>query len=76
VTLRDIFLALVPPVCWGVGFTVAKPAVAQFPPLFMMAVVCGAVAPVLVFIVREELEFPLIGPCALPASSYQALSSG
>lgn len=43
-TPRQILLALVPPACWGVGFTIAKPAVAQFPPLFMMLLVYGAIA--------------------------------
>ena len=40
---RTVLLALVPPVCWGAGFTIAKPAVEQFPPLFMMAMVYAAI---------------------------------
>jgi O-acetylserine/cysteine efflux transporter len=33
----DIALAVTVPVLWGVAFTLAKPAVAHFPPLLMMA---------------------------------------
>ena len=29
---RDTLLALIPPLCWGAGFTIAKPAVTHFPP--------------------------------------------
>ncbi len=36
--LPDLLLALCVPILWGVGFTLAKPAVAQFPPLMMMAI--------------------------------------
>lgn len=43
-TPRDVLLALCPPVFWGIGFTLGKPAVEQFPPLFMMAMAYAAVA--------------------------------
>jgi O-acetylserine/cysteine efflux transporter len=33
----DIALALTVPILWGFGFTLAKPAVAHFPPLLLMA---------------------------------------
>jgi O-acetylserine/cysteine efflux transporter len=33
---RNLALALAAPFCWGVTFTLAKPAVTQFPPLLMM----------------------------------------
>lgn len=36
---RDIALAIAAPILWGVGFTFAKPAVAQFPPMFMMVLI-------------------------------------
>lgn len=36
--LPDLLLALCVPVLWGVGFTLAKPAVGHFPPLMMMAI--------------------------------------
>ena len=35
---RDLLLAVSVPVLWGVGFTLAKPAVAHFPPLVMMTI--------------------------------------
>jgi len=41
---RDILLALLPPLFWGIGFTFAKPAVAHFPPIFMMSLVYLATA--------------------------------
>jgi O-acetylserine/cysteine efflux transporter len=40
----DIALGLAVPVLWGVGFTVAKPTLAHFPPLLMLALVYGATA--------------------------------
>jgi len=55
---RDVLLALIPPLCWGVGFTVAKPAVEQFPPLFMMMVVFGGIALALAVTVREPVRTP------------------
>ncbi len=36
---RDIALALAAPILWGVGFTFAKPALAQFPPMLMMVMI-------------------------------------
>ena len=54
--IRDIFLALTPPLCWGAGFTIAKPAIGQFPPLFMMTLVYGAIALVLLLTVREPVK--------------------
>ncbi len=41
---RTLLLALLPPLCWGAGFTLAKPAVAHFPPLFMMLMIYGFIA--------------------------------
>ena len=38
----DIALGLAVPVLWGVGFTIAKPTVAHFPPLLMLAIVYAA----------------------------------
>jgi len=37
----DIALALTVPVLWGFGFALAKPAVAHFPPLLLMAMTYG-----------------------------------
>jgi len=35
--LRDILLATLVPVLWGLGFALAKPAVGHFPPLLMLS---------------------------------------
>jgi len=34
--LRDLLLAALVPLLWGLGFALAKPAVGHFPPLFML----------------------------------------
>jgi O-acetylserine/cysteine efflux transporter len=57
-TPRQIALALVPPICFGTGFTVAKPAMAHFPPLFTMALTYGGIALALAAIRREPLRTP------------------
>jgi len=64
---RDIALALAAPVLWGVGFTVAKPALAQFPPMLMMVMIYVATT-VLLLGRRRRLRTPLwamlvIGAC-------------
>ncbi|MCA0434519.1 MAG: EamA family transporter [Proteobacteria bacterium] len=41
---RNLALAIGAPLCWGTGFTLAKPAVAHFPPLFLMLMVYAAIA--------------------------------
>jgi O-acetylserine/cysteine efflux transporter len=64
---QDILLALVPPICWGAGFTVAKPAIAHFPPLFMMLAVYGAIAVALVVSNREKIATPFL-PLSLVAA--------
>jgi len=64
---RDIALALAAPILWGVGFTFAKPALAQFPPMLMMVIIY--VATILLLIGRRRpLRTPLwavlvIGAC-------------
>jgi O-acetylserine/cysteine efflux transporter len=40
----DIALALLVPLFWGFGFAIAKPALAQFPPLMLMAMTYGVAA--------------------------------
>jgi O-acetylserine/cysteine efflux transporter len=57
-TTRDVLLALIPPLCWGVGFAVAKPAVEHFPPLFLMLVIYGGIALALAVTVREPVRTP------------------
>ena len=57
-TRRQIFLALLPPLFFGTGFTVAKPAVTHFPPLFMMLMVYGAIALAMALTRRSRLKTP------------------
>lgn len=57
-TPRDIVLCLVPPLCWGVGFTIAKPAVTHFPPVFMMTMVYCAITLVLWLTVKAPIRTP------------------
>jgi O-acetylserine/cysteine efflux transporter len=40
----DVVLALIVPVLWGFGFAIAKPIVAHFPPLMLMAMTYGITA--------------------------------
>jgi O-acetylserine/cysteine efflux transporter len=58
-TRSQILLALMPPLLWGMGFTIAKPAVTHFPPLFMMLVVYAGVAVVLTLTRPARLKTPL-----------------
>ena len=55
--LRDIALALAAPILWGVGFTFAKPALAQFPPMLMMVMIYAATA--LLLVGRRRPRTPL-----------------
>ncbi|MFN4142169.1 DMT family transporter [Aestuariivirga sp.] len=66
-TRRQIFLALLPPLFFGTGFTIAKPAVQHFPPLFMMLMVYGGIALVLGLTHREKLKTPLAAIIAISA---------
>src|SRR5690348_17697118 len=40
----DIVLALIVPVLWGFGFTIAKPTIEHFPPLMLMAMTYAVTA--------------------------------
>jgi O-acetylserine/cysteine efflux transporter len=53
-----MLLALVPPLCWGTGFTLAKPAVAQFPPLFMMLLVYVSISIAMLLTTRGMPKTP------------------
>lgn len=64
-TRRQIVLALLPPLFFGTGFTVAKPAVAHFPPLFMMLMIYAGISMVLALTHREKLKTPLISIIAI-----------
>jgi len=55
-TPRQIAMALVPPLGFGTGFTIAKPATAHFPPLFMMLMIYGGIAIALLITHREPLR--------------------
>ncbi|HAU11022.1 MAG TPA: EamA family transporter, partial [Gammaproteobacteria bacterium] len=35
-SLRDLLLAALVPLTWGVGFTIAKAGLEEFPPVFLM----------------------------------------
>ena len=41
---RDVALATLPPVLWAIAYTIAKPAMQTFPPMFLMAIVYAATA--------------------------------
>jgi O-acetylserine/cysteine efflux transporter len=41
-TFRDTLLAFLVPILWGIAFTLAKPTVGHFPPLFIMAIAYAA----------------------------------
>jgi len=63
---RDIALALAAPILWGVGFTFAKPALQQFPPMLMMVMIYVATSAMLLG--RKRPRTPLwpmlvIGAC-------------
>ena len=66
-TPRQVLLSLVPPVCFGTGFTVAKPAVAHFPPLLMMLMVYLAIGLFLSAFRRERLKTPWVSILAISA---------
>ena len=64
---RDIALALAAPILWGVGFTFAKPALQQFPPMLMMVMIYLGSAVLLVGRWRRPRTSPwvllIIGTC-------------
>lgn len=55
---RNLLLALLPPLCWGTGFTFSKPAVSHFQPLFMMLMVYGSIALVMLLTLRDMPKTP------------------
>lgn len=57
-TRRQILLALLPPLFFGTGFTIAKPAVTHFPPLFLILICYGSIALLLSLTQRERLKTP------------------
>lgn len=57
-TYRDMLLAVLVPICWGLGFTMAKPAIDHFPPLFTMLVAYGINAALIGAFWRENQKTP------------------
>lgn len=57
-TRRQILLALLPPLFFGTGFTIAKPAVGHFPPLFLVLICYGSIALLLALTQRQKLKTP------------------
>lgn len=55
---RNLLIALLPPLFWGVGFTISKPAAAQFQPLFMMLMVYTVIAVIMLVTHREMPRTP------------------
>jgi O-acetylserine/cysteine efflux transporter len=55
---KTLLLALVAPFCWGTGLAMAKPAVTQFPPLFMMLLVYSGIAVIMLLTVRDRIKTP------------------
>lgn len=68
-TRRQILLALMPPLFFGTGFTIAKPAVQHFPPLFMMLMVYAGIAIALGLTYREKFKTPILSIIAISAFS-------
>lgn len=56
--IKTLALGLAAPLFWGTGLTLAKPAVTHFPPLFMMLLVYGGIALVMLVTVREKIKTP------------------
>lgn len=40
----DVALAVMPPALWAIAYTIAKPAMQSFPPLFLMGIIYGITA--------------------------------
>lgn len=56
--LKTLALAVAAPLCWGLSFTLAKPAVAHFPPLFMLLMVYGVIAIFMLVFHRGTFKTP------------------
>jgi O-acetylserine/cysteine efflux transporter len=64
---RTLAFAAMAPLCFGAGFTLAKPAVSHFPPLLMMLFAYGFIAIVSLFTVRKPLQTPPLKAFAIAA---------
>jgi O-acetylserine/cysteine efflux transporter len=70
----DIVLAILPPALWAIAYTIAKPAMATFPPLFLMSIVYALTA-LCLFRPRRQWNTPLwalIAAATLGASVQSA----
>jgi O-acetylserine/cysteine efflux transporter len=56
--LKTLFLAIAAPFCFGTGFTLAKPAVAHFPPLLMILCAYIFIALATIITVRRPFQTP------------------
>ena len=66
---RNLLLALLPPLFWGVGFTLTKPASAHFQPLFMMLLVYAVIAIIMLVAHREMPKTPWLKLTVIAAFS-------
>lgn len=55
---RDVALASLPPALWAIAYTIAKPAMETFPPLFLMSIVY-AITALALFRPQVKLQTPL-----------------
>ena len=73
---KSLTLALAAPLCWGTSFTLAKPMVEHFPPLFMMLLVYAGIAVVMLVTTPGQFKTPwlqLLGISALCVTIQGAL---
>ncbi len=56
--LKNLSLVLIAPLCWGMSFTLAKPAVQHFPPLFLMLMVYSGIAVIMALTQHENFQTP------------------
>lgn len=66
---RNLLLAILPPLFWGTGFTITKPAVAHFQPLFMMLLVYSVIALIMLVTPREMPRTPWLKMFAISSCS-------
>jgi O-acetylserine/cysteine efflux transporter len=55
---RNLGLAIAAPFCWGVVFSLAKPVVTHFPPVFMLLVVYAIIGAIMAFTHRDSFKTP------------------
>lgn len=68
---RDVALALIPPLVWGLTFVVAAGALATLPPLLMAALRFLVVAPLALFVPRPRMEGWRLFAIGLSANALQ-----